>query len=84
MTNTEQESLLRAAFERLCGGTFDPATIGRRALAYAQALDCPSARRTPPAKLAKRLGVSRQAIYRHVDKSAQELAVIKGNYERGG
>ncbi|MDR3455889.1 MAG: hypothetical protein P4N60_00470 [Verrucomicrobiae bacterium] len=78
----EQENMLRAAFERITHDTHDPATIGRRALAYAQALDCPSAKRLPPPQLAQKLCVSRQTIYRQVDKSAQELAGIKGDSQR--
>jgi hypothetical protein len=79
MTNDEQEKLLRAVFEKICGDAADPAVIGKRALAYAQALDCPSAKRSPPAILAKRLLISRQAMYARIDKSAQELAEIKGD-----
>lgn len=84
VTNLEQENLLRATFEKICRATTDPATIGRRTLAYAQALDCPSAKRMTPAVLAKRLGISRQAVYRQVDKCAHELAEIKGDLQKPG
>jgi hypothetical protein len=84
MTNSEQESLLRAVFERLTRDTHDPMTVGRRSLAYAQALDCPSAKRLPPSILAEKLRVSRQAVYKAVDKSVRDLAEIKGECQRPG
>ncbi|HEV2696136.1 MAG TPA: hypothetical protein VG347_24825 [Verrucomicrobiae bacterium] len=84
MTNLDQENLLRRTFEKICAGTTDAATIGRRALSYAQALDCTCAKRLPPSLLAKKLCISRQAVYRQVDKSAQELAEIKGDSQHPG
>jgi len=84
MTNNEQDILLRATLESICRGTTDVAAIGKRALEYAQVLDCPSAIRLPPAELAKRLFVTRQAIYKKVDKAARELAEIKGDCQRPG
>lgn len=84
MSNIEAETLLRAVFQKITGDTHDPMTIGKRSLAYAQALDCPSAKRLPMAILAERLRVSRQAIYKAVDKSVRDLAEIKGECQRPG
>jgi hypothetical protein len=84
MSNIEAETLLRAVFQKITGDTHDLMTIGKRSLAYAQALDCPSAKRLPMAILAERLRVSRQAIYKAVDKSVRDLAEIKGECQRPG
>ena len=79
MSNIEAETLLRAVFQKITGDTHDLMTIGKRSLAYAQALDCPSAKRLPPSMLAAKLQVSRQAVHKAVDKSALALAEIKAN-----
>ena len=80
MTSGEQEELLRFAFELVIHDTTDPETIRRRALFMGQVFDCPSAMEIPPAELAQILGVSRQAVYKAVDKLAAEVAEIKGNF----
>jgi len=79
MTFTEQEKLLRDAFEVVIHNTTDAETIRRRALFMAQVLDCPSAIAIPPAKLAEIIEISRQAVYQQVDTYTEKLAEIKAN-----
>jgi hypothetical protein len=84
MTDAEQVSLLRAAFDEVCRDTLDPNVIGRRAMACGAALDVPSLKKYSLPDLAQELGISRQALWSRVDKMVKDLAEIKGDCQRQG
>jgi hypothetical protein len=84
MNDVEQVTLLRAAFDEIVRDSHDPATIGRRALACAAALDAPSLKKYSLPDLARELGISRQALWNRVDKMMKDLAEIKGDCKRRG
>jgi hypothetical protein len=84
MSDAEQVILLRAVFDDICRDTFDPDTIGRRAMACGAALDVPSLKKYSLPDLARKLGISRQALWTRVDKMVKDLAEIKGNHRNPG
>lgn len=83
MNDAEQQNLLRAFLDPICAAAIcsdgiDFEKIGRTVFFFACALDCPSVAMTPR-ELAEKLGISRQYLYRMVDKKTLELAEIKAN-----
>jgi hypothetical protein len=76
--NEQMESYVRMVFEKICRDTLDTQVRGRRTTEFAMVLDCPCVKGIPVADVAKKFGISRERQYTRVNKSAYELAEIKG------